>query len=173
MITKIRSTFEYTITESACPAVLGVGASCVIEVSFAPEFPAEDLGKLVVEYPGGTVESQLVGEGVAGALEISPGEWNFGEVKEGGKSLPTTFVVTNASASTKTLTEPSIDGANDFLFLGSGTCEGSLELAPSATCTVKVVFEPESVGKEVAEVRVASADPSTKIATAALVGIGI
>ena len=72
--------------------------------------------------------------------ELSPSKLNFGKVKVGGNSQPQTATLTNSG--TAPLDIKSIAISSDFI--QTNNCPGSL--APTATCTISVIFTPTRDG---------------------------
>lgn len=107
---------------------------------------------------GNTVELQVTGTPksgytaytyphplVSGTVSLSPSSWNAGSVNVGTSGSPTTFTVTNNSASGMTGVSISNSGGNSGDFsIGSNTCGSTL--AASSSCTFTETFTPSASG---------------------------
>ena len=160
---------EFAIAGSTCTQTLAPGATCTIQVKFAPTMigtPSATLG--VVASPGGSVSADVTGDAIAdGGLVIIPSSYEFPVVAVGDTDTPQTLTVQNLGEATTgpillTVTGPN---ANEFT-IASTTCT---TLAPLETCTVTVVFAPQGIGTRTATLT-ASATPGG-VATAALSGV--
>jgi outer membrane protein assembly factor BamB len=129
---------QFQVTSDACAGtVLAGGASCTLGVSFAPTLPGVRTATLVVRAAtGGTVGADLSGTG--NPLTIAPAFKNYGTRVDGTTSPPTTFTVTNRSATT---VRPTIVLPSAPFTATSDTCTGAT-LAAGATCSITVVFTP-------------------------------
>ncbi len=129
-----------------CGANLNVGATCTINVRFAPTTAVAYSRTLTVAYTGATVTPTpvtLTGTGVAakGTLTITPLTIT---VPSGTLSGSGTVTVTNSTAaggSDVAITADTVSGAGLIWAFTKGTdgCAGT-NLAPGATCTVQVNF---------------------------------
>jgi outer membrane protein assembly factor BamB len=130
---------QFHITADTCAGrVLAGGASCTVGVSFAPTLPAVRTAILTVHAAsGGSVATALSGTG--NPLTIAPGFKDYGTRLDGTTSPPTTFTVTNRSATTVKPNIASLAGSG--FTATSDTCTGAT-LAAHATCNITVAFAP-------------------------------
>lgn len=94
-------------------------------------------------------------------LSVSPTTLSFGSQRVGSSSPEQKVTITNSGAEDLTVSAVTLDGPDPAQFLqGSETCTGA-PLAPNATCTVMVGFEPASAGGKTATVTVTSNAPGS------------
>jgi len=144
---------HFLISTNGCASSLAPGATCTVGVRFRPTSGGEKRARLTAStFEAGTNEAELLGEGLAPSLAITPGAHDFGEVATGVTSPQFTFTVTNTGqASSGTLTLE-VTGANLTEFgITTPTCT---TLAPAESCVVPVSFSPTSVGPKAATLRV-------------------
>ncbi|MFN8150219.1 MAG: choice-of-anchor D domain-containing protein [Solirubrobacterales bacterium] len=146
---------DFEIAGNACGGQLRAGASCTAQVDFAPSAAGARAGRLVASGGGSEAGVELSGKGLEpAALSISPADHDFGTVAT-NDSEQAAFAVTNdGDVPSGTLAAPSLGGTDPGQFsVASDTCSGSA-LAPGATCTVEVDFEPSATGAKSATVTV-------------------
>lgn len=150
------------VSSAPCPANLSPGATCTIEVTFAPTAARSYVAELAIESnaPGSPHRIALSGNGSTGAvaiLALSPAVTtvDFGRVFAGAVSETRTLTLINGGGASLTL--------DSFLTLGStaftasnGTCALNGSLSPGATCTVQLVFAPSEAGDARASFQAAS-----------------
>ncbi len=106
-------------------------------------------------------------------LYLTPPTFDFGSVVIGTTSSPATFTVQNIGTAPLTLTGEAIHGLNPAYFgIDTDNCD-SVTLAPTATCTILVVFHPNSTALRSARLDVSSNDPNVGTSSAALQGTGV
>ena len=154
---------RYSFTTS-CPmggAGLAPGASCAINVTFAPTavtLPLQQTATLNVNAAAvAAIPVAMSGTGVIPIYRINPGSgagYGFGNQQVGTQSAPFQFTLTNTALSlggelwlTGT---PVLSGTftSQFLaaFRATDTCTATTHLATGASCTFSVVFAPTSTG---------------------------
>jgi hypothetical protein len=152
------SRFETASTD--CPSGgLGAGASCLVTVQFSPGSADTEAGSLkVLGAVDGPVTATLSGSGVTPAQLTVSSVPDFGSVATGTSSAAKTVTFTNGGGlTTGTVTTSIVGGSADQFSTSDDTCNGAT-LAPGASCTVKVTFDPTSTGLKVASLR-AEASP--------------
>jgi hypothetical protein len=135
------SYLESKPASGACGSSLAGGASCTIDVQFAPAVLGSIDGGVSVSYSG-TNSPQVVGltgTGI-GQVTISPSSIAFSSQQVGTTSGAKKVTVTNNSGSAVTVSSivPSAD------FKETNTCDGSIALGTS--CTISVTFTPTRGG---------------------------
>ena len=147
------------------------GASCTVGVTFQPTLAgatslcgvrvdiAEIATYIVVTLngtgipPGGTTYS----------VQVSPQTLNFGDVLVGAVSAERTFQLTNTGTGALTPSFVALTNGTNAYFISSTTC--ATALAPGASCTVGVTFQPALAGAtSLCGVRVDIAEIATYIA---------
>ena len=113
--------------------------------------------------------------GLEPAGTVSPGARNFGQQPvSAGPTDPTTFTVTSTGDAPLTINAGGIfltdDDVEDFDFVG-GTCsrDGTDSLQPGESCTVDVVFDPDSPGSKMTTLGV---ETNAGSASVPLTGVG-
>jgi len=127
-----------------CPASLGAGKSCTLNVTFTPRAAGTRTGKLTFTLSSGPVTVALIGTGVStatGWLTVSPPSLAFNGYAVGDNPTQTVDVTnTNgvpAGIRAISVTEPT-------MFTQTKSC--GTTLAAYASCTVAVTFTPTLAG---------------------------
>jgi hypothetical protein len=112
------------------------------------------------------------------SLALSLTRATFAPTAGGTLSTPTAFTLSNGGASTVAVSGISIIGNDATQFSvspgGSAPCASHTPtLAAGTSCTVNVIFAPNSVGAKSATLRVTSNDTANQVLTAALSGTAI
>jgi hypothetical protein len=141
-----------TATAAPCPnAMLAPGASCTVEVTFAPTSGTSGVQQASLDVsgtPGGNPSAALTGTAVTAALTITPPTTpfpGFGSAAPGFPSAPFTFTITNTGgAVTGTpLAVSIVQQAPNQYSLNTATQQACpTSLAPGRSCTVDVTFAP-------------------------------
>lgn len=134
-ISGIIASGDYSQTNN-CPPSLPAGASCSIDVAFAPRVLGTIKGAISVQAlaPGGKVVS-LIGNGIAPVV-LSPPSLNFGVLPVGATSSAQTATLTNNQSASLTISGISTTG--DYSQINN--CPSSLNAG--AACTISVSFHP-------------------------------
>jgi hypothetical protein len=135
-ISGIVASGDYSQTNE-CPSTLPQGASCTIDVAFAPNaLGTVNDGAITVatNAPGGEVVS-LSGTGIA-PVALSPPSLNFGHLPVGTTSAAKTVTLTNNQSTSLTISGISTTG--DYSQVNN--CPSSLNAG--AACTISVNFHP-------------------------------
>jgi hypothetical protein len=149
----------FPITSNNCPATLAPNQFCTISIVFAPTTTGLWAGMVMITSPGYSIPYivGLYGTGYVPGINVSPTSIGFGSVALGNVSLAKTVKITstgwNGPLVVSSLT---IGGTNpgDFSIVADG-CTGA-SLNPGASCTVKVIFEPLSIGTRTATLSIAT-----------------
>ena len=142
-----------------CTDTLAGGASCTIEVVFAPTELGVQTDDIILSYSDGvsgtTLPVALTGNGQAPANIIVEGTnpFNYGLVVN-GNDVVNTFTIRNDGDVEATDLAGAIALTGDYSFVGGafpgGTaptaCVAAGTLAPAATCTIEVQFSPTTPG---------------------------
>ncbi len=122
---------------------LDPGAGCVLDLRFAPSVIEASRARLVIVSSGGDRSVGLSGEGIGRpAIEVTPGQVDFGNVKPDAGVKPRRVTVASVGSDAVLLRAPSIEG--DGRFSLTNGCPA--RLAPTARCFVDVEFEPSGAG---------------------------
>jgi hypothetical protein len=162
--------------QSNCSGVqLAASGTCTVAAHFAPASPAQgsvQASLTVSGSPGGAVAATLSGDAESSAsLAFGQASYPFGPITRGSPSTPLTLTVTNSGGVPSGVPgAPSITGTNagDF-YVVTNNCTAAI--GPAASCTMSVVFLPQSAGAESASIALTGTPGGT--ATAALGGAGL
>lgn len=145
--TSITPTGDFTKTENCTTQTVAVGASCTINVTFAPGATGPLTGQLTIfaNVYGGQITVDLNGIGSpAGAVTLSTTTLNLGDAEVGVLSPVTQSVgVINSSSAAIPITGIGI--TQPFSIAGNSTC-GTTAFAANNTCQITVAFTPTSAG---------------------------
>ena len=160
---------------------LAAGATCSIDVTFAPTEPGQVSGGVWLFNTTAT-HSQLVtfyGRGVdasagSASLSITPAPLDFGAQAIGVTSPARALTLYNNGPSSVTFTAIVLNGpaAYDFAYDGSGTCEVGLSLRAGRSCTVAFTFAPAALGTRPAQLNL-DAPELARLVTVAVRGTGV
>jgi hypothetical protein len=150
---------------------LAPGASCTVGARFSPVATGPATATLSVRASvGGTASLTLTGVGLRpAALTITPGGFDFGQVRLGLSGSTVTLTVFNAGDGATSAITTVLGNASEFLVV-SNTCGGSA-LPGAASCTINVTFRPSTVGVRSGTLTVAASVGG--VAVAQLSGTGV
>lgn len=150
---------------------LSMGESCTITLTFSSTAAGTRTGLLTVTTDSTSdpsLTATLTGVGLDTTATLTPTSATFGSVYAGGgTSTAQTFTVTNTSAIAIGITKVSVTGN----FTETTTCGATL--ASGATCTVSVVFAPQSIGTLTGTLSVTNTSTANSTLTATLTGTGL
>jgi hypothetical protein len=167
-----------TCGSAAAPATLTPGAVCSMSVRFQPSASGPLSGTLSVasSATNGTQTQALTGSGlpVLGNLTVASGSSaNFGALAVGANAT-NSFVFTNSGSIALSGVQASLSGSQDILFTANtcGTAAAPVTLAPSATCSMTVRYQPSAGGTLAGALAVASS-ATNGTQSQALTGSGV
>lgn len=160
-LTSLTASGPFSVTHD-CGGSVAAGASCTVQVSFAPTATGAATGSLSLVSNSATAPQAvaLTGTGVNGpvaALAWSGGTGaDFGTVIVGADAPLKHLTLTNAGAAAAQLGSFALGGpaAADYRIDTSSTCTAGSTLAVGATCDLAVGFSPRSTGSRVGSVSV-------------------
>ena len=152
------------VSAAACPPVLSAGASCDVDIAFAPAAAASYAAAMRVSSnaSGSPHTTQLRGVGTAAAVPVL--NWapavtalDFGTVSAGSLSPVQSVTLKNLGPGGVNLTVLNAIGidASSFSVVG-GTCVVGASLFEGQTCQVDLRFAPGASGAKTASLQVAS-----------------
>ncbi|HZL27228.1 MAG TPA: choice-of-anchor D domain-containing protein, partial [Acidobacteriaceae bacterium] len=155
---------DYTAASGTCPATgsqLAAGASCVLQVTFAPTAVGTRTGTLSLSSDAATLPLTvaLTGIAVAAKLQITPGALAFDTVAV-GSSANLSLTLLNTGSANVTGIVGQISGANIADFVITAQCS-TPTLGPGQGCTMTVTFTPSAVGPRSATLTIVSSDPQS------------
>ncbi len=150
-INRISVTGEFSQANN-CPRSLNPGAYCTINVRFRPTDKGVENGSVNVKdnAPGSPQQVPLTGTGTY--VRLVPTKLNFGTQPVGTRSAARQITLTNRGNETLNITKISITGADAGDFAETNTC--GHQIAPGASCFLKVRFKPLEMGKRTADVSI-------------------
>lgn len=166
---------DYSSSRGTCPAngaTLAGGSSCTLSVIFTPTATGTRSGTLSLLNDATQVPLtvSLTGSAVTGSLKVTPGALSFSSIDVGATASLTLTLLNTGAASVSGITN-AISGVNAGDFAVTAPCS-TTSLAPNQGCTETVTFTPAATGSRVAQLSVASSDPSGP-AVIALSGTGV
>ena len=166
---------QFSITSGGGSVTLAPGESHNITVQFGPSSAGSKSASLSISSDDpdeGTKTAALSGTGVLEPdIGLSPSSANFGSVSVSGGSETESFTVSNSGNDNLNVSSSSISGSGSSHFsITSGG--GSFSLAPGATHTIQVTYNPSSAGSHSASLNVSSDDPDEGTKSASLSGTG-
>ena len=139
-----------------CGSSLAAGASCTLSVTFKPVSAGTKRAGISItdSVDGAPLSIALSGTGTAGnstpSLRLSASALTFASQVAGTSSAAQTVTLTNSGTASLTLTSISLTGGQADDYVLATTCGASL--APTASCTLSVTFNPVSAGTKLASV---------------------
>lgn len=160
-----------------CGTSVAAGASCTLQVTFAPTAAGAASGSIsVASNAAGSPHAVILsGSGVAASpvLAWTPATTSvaFGSVAVGGTPATQSLTLVNNGPGSATIIQVTIAGTNaaDFAPTG-GTCTPGAALAQGGTCTLGLSFQPAGVGARSATLQLTTS--GTNPASVSLSGRG-
>jgi hypothetical protein len=148
-IGQISASANFAETDNCANSTLPEGASCAVQVTFAPGTTGSLTGELdlAANVYGGQIALNLTGTGTpAGTLAVSPTSVNFGGVDVGASSTPpTTVEISNVGSLPVTFVSITATGPFSVSTNFANAC-GTGPLAAGSACPVTVSFTPVQSG---------------------------
>ncbi len=161
---------------SSAPGVLASGASCLLQISFAPASVGSAYGALTLTdnslnaaAPGYGTQSILF-SGNAPVASLSATSLAFGLEQVGTASAAQQVTLTNTGSAALAMVNITVTGANASSFVFSNSCGSSL--AAGADCVIQGNLTPAAVGALTAAVTIKSS-ASGSPQTVTLTGTGV
>jgi hypothetical protein len=136
---------DFMESDNCVNAIVAVGGSCAIQVSFRPTATGPRSGQMTVyaNVYGGQLTVDLNGTGTpAGVVSLTPTSIDFGPVEVGTSSAPMQVEAANSSGSAISISNVAITPP---FKIASNAC-GTSTLAANADCQVTVEFAPTAPG---------------------------
>jgi hypothetical protein len=138
-----------------CPAILAVGASCSINVTFKPQTIGSKSATLKISDAAGMQSVALSGTGMALSASGTPAALVFASQKVATPSASKAVILSNTGTVPLSFSGATIVGTNAPAFTQTNNCPAILPVATN--CTVNVTFNPQSVGAKAAFLRLSEA----------------
>ncbi len=149
---------------TTCGSSIASGASCNVNVTFAPTAVGTTTGTLTVSAGQISLSASLTGSAVSNPLTVSGNSLNYADDPVGAASAVQSVTVTNLLSSATSIGSISITGD----FSQTNTCGSSL--AANSTCKVSVMFDPSTTGTRSGTVSIPNGGVTLMIA---LTGSGV
>lgn len=144
-VTAVNVTGDFSATDTCQNTIVAAGASCTIQVKFAPNSTGTRTGQLTIgaNIDGGQMVVNLSGTGLAGGtVLLSPSSLDFGSVAVGSDSPLLPVQASNSGATSVAI--GSITVTQPFV-LASNSC-GTASLAANTSCQMQIKFSPAQAG---------------------------
>lgn len=163
---------DYSLLSNNCGVTLAAGASCTLNVSFAPSQAGTRIGSVTVTSTATGFTPLVVGltgTGLPAAqLTVTPSQLNFGSIAVGSDSSPQTLTVSNPGiASLQGLAA----AATGSFSVGSGSCGSAL--AAGSSCSFTVTFTPKAAGNQSGSVTISSSSAGVAPVLVSVSGSGL
>lgn len=160
-ISGIGTTSDFSQTNN-CPSSLPPAAACQISVTFTPILPNTRTGDLKVFSDASGSPHIVLLEGVGSAPPVptvsAPSVLAFPPTLVGGASTPLAVTITNVGSGNLLVSAAQVVGSG--YAVTADTCTG-VAVPLSGSCTITVVFAPDSVGNVIATLRLISNAPTS------------
>jgi hypothetical protein len=133
-----------------CPATLAPGSSCSFEIVFTPNGSGTLTGTLSVSDNATGSPQSVTLSGTGTVVVFSPIAINFGNQKVGTSSPSVPIQLSDVSPSALSITQIAIGGADPADFSQTNNCPAVLP--GNSSCTINVVFTPQTKGARSASV---------------------
>lgn len=149
------ASFGFPTSQDCAPSLprpLAAGASCTINVRFAPSSTAELTGKITVTTDSGTAETTLSGSGTGAIARANVNLLQFDSISVGQTSAARTVTFRNDGNASLSISAINVTGTDASQFSQTNTCGSSL--AAGANCVISVTFAPTTSGAKAASVSI-------------------
>lgn len=159
-------TGDFHLTGNTCGTSLLPDSGCTLAISFTPTATGTRTGTLTISDGAGTQTASLTGTGAAPATDaLSTSALAFATQELTTSSAPQQITLTNNGDVPLTLISAQTTTAD---FAANNACGASLN--PHSECAINVTFQPHTIGRLTAQLRVAD---QYRTQTVALSGTGI
>ncbi|NDE01189.1 MAG: choice-of-anchor D domain-containing protein, partial [Gammaproteobacteria bacterium] len=151
-----QTSYGFPTTQDCAPSLprtLAAGASCLINVRFAPGSTTATTGKITVTTDFGSAETTLSGTGTGAIARVNNTLLQFGDLSVGQTSTVRTVTLRNDGNAPLSISAINTSGTDAAQFNQSNNCGSSL--VAGANCTISVTFTPTSSGSKSAAVSIA------------------
>ena len=165
------TTADYSVAAGTCPQPTGTltaGASCTLQVTFAPSQGGTRSGTLSIATSAAPLPLgvALTGAGAQSHLQITPDTLAFGSVNLGSSA---NLSLTLKNTGTTAISGIALAATGDYAI--AAPC-GTTTLVAGASCSVTIAFTPTATGARQGTLTATSSDPGSP-ASITLSGTGI
>ena len=151
---------SYSIAANNCGTTLAVGASCTVQLRFAPKTAGSLAAALAVASNAAPLQVQLSGSGTAQPAGLpamsEAGPVAFSDTQVGASSAPHVTTLANSGTAALQVATLTLGGAQPAEFVLGGTCTAGATVAPGASCTIESSFKPGAAGARSADLLLAT-----------------
>jgi dienelactone hydrolase len=151
-----------------CPSVLAIGATCTIEVTFAPTQIGPRTANVAItdNAPNSPQSVALSGIGVVTGpnVTLSTTSLSFSTQLVGTSSSAQTVTLNNYGSTSLSITSISVTGADPADFAETNNCGTSVR--STGSCTISVTFQPTQSGSRAASLKLTDNAPGSPQAVA-------
>ena len=153
---------------TTCPTTngsLAVGTSCLLSVTFTPEFAGTVVGKITITDSAASSPQMVTLSGTGGmpTVSLSTTTLTFGGQQVNTTSAGQSVTLTNTGSAPLTITSIALGGANPGDFGESDNCTSAGALGTGANCTITITFTPTAVARRSAQLTITdNASPTTQ-----------
>jgi hypothetical protein len=152
-----------TLNDTCSGQTLAPSGSCTVQVIFSPTSAGAKSANLSVPSNAPTLNVPLSGTGTMPGISASPPNYDFGNVIVGSVQASQTFTITNTGTADLIIGIVTFTGTNAPEFAKPDDNCSSHTLAPSGSCTVRVIFSPTSAGAKSANLTIPSNVPTLNV----------
>jgi hypothetical protein len=143
---------DFSESNIGCPVsqTLGAGANCSITITFSPSTAGVETAALSLtdNAPGSPQTVNLLGTGQEPVASPSPQTVSFGNQPEGTTSAQQVVTLSNTGNLALDISYIGFSGPDytQFNFLQNYSCAGVTIVQPAASCSIGIVFKPQTTG---------------------------
>lgn len=154
---------DYSFSSPTCSSPIAVNSSCTVIVTFTPLAPGVRSAIVTIsdDAPGSPQTISLSGTGgaTAAAITFSPVVPSFPTITQGTLSPAQSLTVISTGTGPLHVSSVTLGGSNpsEFTFISNCTAP----VAPSASCTISLVFNPIGAGQRAANLVITDDAPGS------------
>ena len=175
--TSAATSSDYTVGGTCAAGPLAPGASCTVDVTYAPTGTSPDTGSVTISSDTPTIGNRtisLTGTSIGVPVVHTPATGAalaFGNQATGSSSPESIIVVGNSGVADVSLSSRTLTGTGSSHFSLGTTNTCAAGVSPGGGCEVGVLFSPTTTGPKDANVRLAFSDGT--ILNVPLTGAGV
>jgi len=157
------NTGDYSSSSPTCNFAIAVNSACTIIVTFVPLAPGLRSAAVSItdDAPGSPQTIAVIGTGVATGpgVTFSPAVPSFPTITQGTSGGAQTLTVLNSGTTSLHISSVVLGGPNPSDFNLANNC--TAPVAPTASCTVSLVFNPLAAGQRTANLTITDDAPGS------------
>ncbi len=135
---------DFNVSSPACNTAIAVNSTCTITVTFVPLAPGVRSANITIsdDAPDSPQTLALSGTSVVpvAGITFNPAVPSFPTITQGTSGLAQILTITNSGTGPLHISSVSLGGPNPLDFSFTNNCQAPV--APSANCTISLVFNP-------------------------------